>query len=312
MLAVTMGGQGRDWGTVLAMVIVPVLCLAVACGRRVDQAVEQPSSPATVESSEVQQQLAADARALPSFDIEAGPGDLRQMTEVVLGTRRSTPVPTCGATHSYDYIASDVVCADGRSLFGGDLRAAIEARVGNVGMGPSGHIIDLYRIPCPEGPKEVYVDMYECENPWVTRSEHEMSRLMLGVLNGDYAPYIQRCREEESAGAMGRVSVLLQSCITGMPGVLEASGDRGGAEAWLQVWCASAGGKDEDGSPERFIYLNNVIESAINLIAELGRAEQEKASPEVRRSLTRDFAGVCRVDRKAFERWRSARSKAGD
>ncbi len=309
MLALTMGGQWRFLGVVPVALL--VFCVAAACGQRVDHAVRQPSRSATVESSEVQQQLAADARSLPSFDVEAGADDLRP-AEVVLGASKETPVPTCGTTHSYDYVASDVVCNDGRSPFGGDLRAAMKARVGSVGGGPSGHIIDLYRVPCPEGLKDVYVDMYECQNPWVTRSEYELSRLMLGVINGDHAPYIKRCREEERAGAQGRVSVLLQSCITGMPGVLEISGDRGGAKAWLQVWCASAEGQDEDGSPERFIYLHNVIESAINLIVELRGGDPKKAGAEARRSLTRDFAKICEVDRAAFVRWRSAQENAGD
>lgn len=305
-----MGRRWCYWGIVPATAV--VLCVAAACGRRVTRVTQEPSASVTVASGEVQQELAADARLLPSFDVEAGPDDLRRGAELVLGASKEAPVPTCGATHSYDYVASDVLCEDGRSLFGGDLRAAIEARVGNVGSGPSGHIIDLYRVPCPEGPKEVYVDMYECENPWVTRSEYELSRLMLGVINGDHAPYINRCQEEESAGALGRVSVLLQSCITGMPGVLEISGDRSGAKAWLRAWCASADGKDEDGSPERFIYLDNVIESAINLIVEFESGASEKAGAEARRSLTRDFAGVCKVERVAFERWRSARTNAGD
>ncbi len=291
---------------------VVAFCVVAACGRRATRSTQEPAASVSVASGEVQQELAADARSLPSFDVQAGPDDLRRAAELVLGTSREAPVPTCGATHSYDYVASDVLCEDGRSPFGGDLRAAIGARVGNVGSGPSGHVIDLYRVPCPEGPKEVYVDMYECENPWVTRSEYELSRLMLGVINGDHASYISRCQEEESAGAQGRVSVLLQSCITGMPGVLEISGDQSGAKAWLRAWCANAEGKDEDGSPERFIYLDNVIESAINLIVEFERGDPEKAGAEARRSLTHDFTGVCKVDRVEFERWRSEQADAGD
>lgn len=36
------------------------------------------------------------------------------------------------------------------------------ARKGNVGPNKTGHIIDRYVVPCPEGPKEVFADLYGC------------------------------------------------------------------------------------------------------------------------------------------------------
>jgi hypothetical protein len=63
---------------------------------------------------------------------------------------------------SYVYVASEFRCAGGTNPLGGDPRAGAAARVGNVGPNSSGHIIDLYRVPCPEGPRDVYVDMYGC------------------------------------------------------------------------------------------------------------------------------------------------------
>ncbi|MEZ4373814.1 MAG: hypothetical protein R3B07_23535 [Polyangiaceae bacterium] len=61
----------------------------------------------------------------------------------------------------YPYIAN-YRCSDGSMPLGGDSDAGAEARVGNVGEGPDGHIVDLYRIPCPGAPVEVYVDAYHC------------------------------------------------------------------------------------------------------------------------------------------------------
>lgn len=78
------------------------------------------------------------------------------------GTDREHPVMRCGPAESYRYVASDFRCAGGTNPLGGDLRAGAAARVGNVGPNSTGHIIDLYRVACPEGAREIYVDMYGC------------------------------------------------------------------------------------------------------------------------------------------------------
>jgi hypothetical protein len=49
------------------------------------------------------------------------------------------------------------------------------ARVGNVGAGPDGHILDLYEIPCARGSVQVYVDMYHC--PAGVEAEPDMANL---------------------------------------------------------------------------------------------------------------------------------------
>ncbi len=302
MLLAAMGWRGERRR---AGVFGAALCVALACGKR-GEPVADPSSSGGG-PSETQRQLAADASTLPAFDVEAGPDDLRSAASAALGTSKETPAPTCGATHSYDYIASDILCEDGRSPFLGDLRAAMGTRSGSVGAGPSGHIIDLYEVPCPEGVKEVYVDMYDCDNASPTRSEFEIQSLMLGVLGGDAMPYIRRCEQEDAKRASGRISVLLQSCVTGMPGVLDVSGDRVAALKWLTEWCGSADGKAEDGAPERFVYLHNVIESELNLTLE---ARQGGAgADETRAKLTSDYASACKVDRAAFDRWRASQAE---
>lgn len=76
---------------------------------------------------------------------------------------KDSPVLRCGPMDSYKYVATDFKCADGSNPFGGNLKAAQMARKGNVGANAQGHIIDLYEVPCPEGPRQVFVDMYGCE-----------------------------------------------------------------------------------------------------------------------------------------------------
>jgi hypothetical protein len=77
-----------------------------------------------------------------------------------VGRTKGTPVPTCGEQGSYRYVASEFACHDGTNPFHGDAHAASDARQGNVGANPDGHIIDLYVVPCPEGQQRVFVDEY--------------------------------------------------------------------------------------------------------------------------------------------------------
>lgn len=78
-----------------------------------------------------------------------------------VGSDKENPVMRCGPRDSYVFVA-EYKCSDGSQPLGGDPRAGGAARKGNVGANSKGHIIDLYEIPCSNGPVEVYVDMYGC------------------------------------------------------------------------------------------------------------------------------------------------------
>ena len=62
----------------------------------------------------------------------------------------------------YSHVAS-YTCPDGSQPLLGDPARGAAARVGNVGQGPDGHVIDHYEVPCPSGPVQLYVDGYHCE-----------------------------------------------------------------------------------------------------------------------------------------------------
>ena len=79
-----------------------------------------------------------------------------------VGFDEEHPVKRCGPQDSYYYVATVFHCDDGTNPFHGDVDAGRQARLRNVGANRSGHIIDLYEVPCPEGPRSVYVDMYGC------------------------------------------------------------------------------------------------------------------------------------------------------
>ncbi|MCB9596674.1 MAG: hypothetical protein H6719_28375 [Sandaracinaceae bacterium] len=77
------------------------------------------------------------------------------------GSSREAPMMACGPADSYRRVA-EYRCPDGTVPLGGSPSAGASARVGNVGANSTGHIIDLYRVPCPGGVVEVHVDMYGC------------------------------------------------------------------------------------------------------------------------------------------------------
>lgn len=72
----------------------------------------------------------------------------------------------------YPYIA-EYQCSDGSIPLEGKLLSAARSRVGNVGAGPDGHIIDLYEIPCPTGKVRVFVDGYHCKSEGMTKVDPE-------------------------------------------------------------------------------------------------------------------------------------------
>ena len=103
----------------------------------------------------------------------SGAGGLGTFTGAGLGQDSEHPVPVCGALESYLYVARDYRCPGGGNPLGGDPRRGQAARRGNVGPHshpPSAsaepfldaHIVDLYEIPCPTGPQELYVCLYHC------------------------------------------------------------------------------------------------------------------------------------------------------
>lgn len=78
-----------------------------------------------------------------------------------MGYDSEHPIGACGTGDSYQIVAS-YVCPDGSMPLSGDASAGAAARLGNVGANSTGHIIDLYEVPCPTGAVQLYVDMYAC------------------------------------------------------------------------------------------------------------------------------------------------------
>ena len=88
------------------------------------------------------------------------------------GRSKANPYFACGASTSYFLVASVFRCSDGSNPFHGDLRAAAQSRRGSIGPHQAttdgdifnSHIVDQYSVPCPDGPQEIFVCMYHCED----------------------------------------------------------------------------------------------------------------------------------------------------
>ncbi len=79
-----------------------------------------------------------------------------------LETSMEKPMEGCGLGEVLGMLAM-LKCDDGSNPYSGDPRAAHASRVGSMGGGGRcGSILDLYTAQCPEGPHEVYADMYFC------------------------------------------------------------------------------------------------------------------------------------------------------
>ncbi len=218
------------------------------------------------------------------------------------GTSKDNPLPTCGPNASYIAIA-DVECEDGSRPLGGDIPQGMRSRRGSLGANDSGHIIDLYEVTCPAGPKQIFVDMYGCDQAKPSRSEQEVDRYMEEMLvENKFTGFVERCLAEEAHGP-GRVSLMLQTCLPVMPTALRQLGKMNEANAWLAKYCAGTP-PASDTEPKRYKYLTQVL-----VVHEAVRVRQGKTEAEAareRKAITGDYAKTCAVDAKAFEAWTAA------
>jgi hypothetical protein len=97
----------------------------------------------------------------PSTETAEAPGEPSPTTSM------QAPLETCGPGASYQAV-SEWRCADGSMPLAGDSARGRDARVGSSGAhippvsAMESHIVDIYRVPCPEGDIEVFVCMFHC------------------------------------------------------------------------------------------------------------------------------------------------------
>lgn len=131
------------------------LSLCVACaGSESTESIEPVEVSSGGDATNEPNDGSADTSTMPSNAYE-------------VGRSFDNPLPVCGAGESYVAV-SQWRCADGSMPLGGAPEAGRDARQGSMGAHQEGssfldsHIVDLYVVPCPEGPVEVYVCLYHC------------------------------------------------------------------------------------------------------------------------------------------------------
>lgn len=129
-------------------------------------ATAEAAAPRAMSQEEFDRQWRAAPASSSPFDmsgmvIAGAPGGGPYAAYGGLGYDAEHPVAVCGTVESYTLVASHI-CPDGSMPLGGDSSAGAGARVGNVGANSTGHVIDLYEVPCSTGPVQLFVDMYGC------------------------------------------------------------------------------------------------------------------------------------------------------
>lgn len=204
------------------------------------------------------------------------------------GTRED-PVQLChmdGAPERTDYAhVASYRCPDGSTPLGGDPQRAQDARAGNVGPGPDGHVVDHYEIPCPSGAIGIYVDAYHC--PEGTTDEIDPANLTAEQLQR-FAVMIRALHDDPSsqrAFALRRelMTWLLQTRqIEVVMCDFSAIVPAGGGRPWLaELTLSLAAGVIEDGqphaSPTRVIHaaLEGLLGYYRAVIAQEGESARE-------------------------------------
>jgi hypothetical protein len=113
------------------------------------------------------------------------------------GSSLDKPMLVCGPRESYRYVAQEFQCPRGGNPLDGDLELARESRLGALDHPTTSHIVDVYRVPCPGGDVELFVDMYGCEEYEKQLTDNAPSRsleeLMESYDDEDYNAVISRC-----------------------------------------------------------------------------------------------------------------------
>ena len=117
---------------------------------------------------------AAPAQTMPPPPEESGRAQAYfsgadQQPPVSPPSSQEDPLRACGALESYHLVAG-YRCRDGSVPLRGDPQLGSDARLGSSsshqpsapGDFLSSHIVDVYEVPCPGGPEQVFVCLYHC------------------------------------------------------------------------------------------------------------------------------------------------------
>lgn len=291
----------RHGALLLSLHLLCLLMAALGCARKATSTASTTPADAPATASLARADPAIDVDALTELRLRAE-ADAAGGIVIPPGSSKDHPLPTCGTTGSYIAVA-DIACANGSVPLDGDIPRAVASRRGNVGPNAANHIIDLYELTCPEGTKQVYVDMYGCDDATPSRSEREVDQYIEEMFGADkFTGFIDRCYAEEARGP-DRVSLMMQTCLPMMPTALREQGKAKEGNAWLAKYCAGTPPPTVQ-EPKRYKYLTSVLELVEILRVRQGKSEAEAARE--RSSITAEYARTCAVDPKVYETWATA------
>jgi hypothetical protein len=207
------------------------------------------------------------------------------------GSSPDHPVVVCGPEASYGYVAREHVCPTGGNPFAGDIDAARHSRVATIEHAHSGHVVDVYEVPCADGKVKVHVDMYGCPEMQAKLREAAEPSAWAAALRAHHAA--------------GEPSVVVADCAAKRAqgrghvedwywcGVLEPTshvllGDRDAAVIALVGYCESMA----QTSPLR---LDLVVQAMVAL-AGGSRATGRELRPREASDVLIDFSRACGVD----------------
>jgi hypothetical protein len=155
------------------------------------------------------------------------------------GSSVEQPIMRCGPQDSYEYIAREVRCADGKNPFAGNVEAARRSRSGSQARPRSDHLVDTYEVPCASGTMTVFVDMYGCPEEqeklrsFTERLSPAAEKLMTAYDSGDHPHVLERCgnlRDDESD--------LFTWCLILEPASLVLLNERAAAVHFMENLCS--------------------------------------------------------------------------
>lgn len=157
-----------------------------------------------------------------------------------LGASLRHPVLRCGPEESYRYVASEFRCPSGENPFEGDVEAARKARRGSDENPNTGHVVDIYRVPCPSGNVHLFVDLYGCadyERRLVAGSEQseELASLVARYESLDFKGVAQHCAHANDGMPPDEAS----ECMTLLPASLVMLGRAEAGIGFLGELCSN-------------------------------------------------------------------------
>lgn len=199
------------------------------------------------------------------------------------GATLNNPLVTCGARASYERVAA-FKCATGETPFSGDLESARTSRKGALKSPKSGHMVDIYEVPCPGGTESVYVDLYGCGTPEPKPGGSAKADAIMALFDaGDFRKVLKECGGVFGGGGDPEAAAL---CMGIGPASVAMNGEDG-AEL-MGLVCRSM----PPLGPKSRVRAEVV---AMNLTAMLSKAKEIGMPPQAVARATLSFAEACGV-----------------